>query len=114
MIQETYAEIFPGCCASAEEQSGKSIAQRAKTMTVFLIAFFLFDLLVTLVFSFDHFIRSRQHIRRNRQADLLGGFEIDDESNFRLLHGKIGGLGAFQNLVDVNRGAPDKSAMLTP
>ncbi len=25
----------------------------------------------------DQSIRSRQHIARNRQADLLGGFEID-------------------------------------
>jgi hypothetical protein len=29
--------------------------------------------------SFDHLVRSRQHIRRNRQADLLRSFEIDDE-----------------------------------
>ena len=29
--------------------------------------------------SFDHFIRSRQHVGRNRQTDLLRGFQIDDE-----------------------------------
>jgi hypothetical protein len=29
--------------------------------------------------SFDHFIRPRQHVRRNRQADLLCRFEIDDK-----------------------------------
>jgi len=34
----------------------------------------------------DHPIRPRQHIRRNRQADLFGRFEIDDELElFRLL-----------------------------
>jgi hypothetical protein len=27
--------------------------------------------------SLDHPIRSRQHVWRNREADLLGGFEID-------------------------------------
>ena len=50
----------------------------------------------------NDFIRSRQHIRRNRQADLLGGFEIDHELKLlRLLHWKIGGLGAFQDFVHV-------------
>ena len=36
-------------------------------------------------FSLDHLIRSRQHVRRNRQADLLGGFQIDDELKLRRL-----------------------------
>jgi hypothetical protein len=31
----------------------------------------------------DHFICPRQHIRRNRQTDLLGRFEIDDELELR-------------------------------
>ena len=40
------------------------------------------------LFSFDHLVRSCQHIRRNRQADLLRCFQIDDELEFlRLLHG---------------------------
>src|SRR5262245_18273954 len=26
---------------------------------------------------FDHFVRPRHHVRRNRQTDLLGGFPID-------------------------------------
>ena len=53
--------------------------------------------------SLDYPIRSRQHVRRYRQADLLGGLEIDDQLELRrLLDGKIGGLGAFQNLVHVN------------
>lgn len=35
-------------------------------------------------------VRPRQHIRRDRQADLLGGFEVDDEFKLdRLLDGKI-------------------------
>ena len=56
---------------------------------------------------FDHFIRSRQHIRRNRQADLLCRFEIDDELELRrLLDRQVGGLCAFQNLVDISGGAP--------
>ena len=54
----------------------------------------------------NDFIRSRQHVRRNRQADLLRGFQIDDEFELRrLLHGKFGWLGAFENLVYVAGGA---------
>src|SRR5215471_13724181 len=57
--------------------------------------------------SFDHFICPRQHIRRNRQGDLLSGFEIDNELELlRLLHREVGGLGTLQNLVHVAGGAP--------
>ena len=67
------------------------------------------------VFLFYHPVRPRQHFRRNRQADLLGGFEIDDEFELRrLLHRQIGGLGALQNLVDVMAARRYRSAVLTP
>jgi hypothetical protein len=37
---------------------------------------------------FDHPIGPRQHVRRNRQADLFGRFQIDDQLKlFRLLDG---------------------------
>ncbi len=50
--------------------------------------------------SLDQPIRSGEHLRRNRQADLLGGFQIDDELKcLRLLYREIGGLAAFQDLV---------------
>ena len=43
--------------------------------------------------SSNDLIRPRQHVGRYRQADLFGGFQIDDELELRrLLHGKIGGL----------------------
>ena len=55
----------------------------------------------------DHLIRPRQHIRRNRQADLFRGFQIDHKFKLRcLLHRQIGRFGAFQDLVDVNSRAP--------
>jgi hypothetical protein len=39
----------------------------------------------------DHLVRPRQHIRRNRQADLLDGLEIDDKFELRsLLDGQVG------------------------
>jgi hypothetical protein len=37
--------------------------------------------------SLDYLVCSRQHIGRNRPADLLGGFQIDDKLELsRLLH----------------------------
>jgi len=33
----------------------------------------------SVVWLLDHSIRSCQHIRRNSEADLLGGFKIDDQ-----------------------------------
>jgi hypothetical protein len=54
--------------------------------------------------SLDHLIRSRQHVRQNREADLFCGFQIDDEVELlRLLHREIGGLSAFYNLIDKDR-----------
>jgi hypothetical protein len=47
-------------------------------------------------------IRPRQHIRRNRQPDLLGSLEIDHELELlRLLHREIGRLASFQDLVPI-------------
>ena len=52
--------------------------------------------------SFNYFIRPHQHIRRNRQADLLRSFEIDHEFKLRgLLDGQVGGLCAFWNFVRI-------------
>ena len=46
------------------------------------------------MFSLNHLIRPRQHVRRNRQADLLGRLQIDDELKLRrLLHWRVGWLG---------------------
>ncbi len=54
-------------------------------------------------FLLDDLIRSRQHIRWNRQTDLLCRFEIDHELELgRLLHWEIGGFGSFQDLVHVH------------
>src|SRR6266540_1977014 len=49
--------------------------------------------------SLNHLVRSHQHVRRNRQADLLSRRQIDDELELlRLLHRQTGGLGAFKTL----------------
>ena len=55
----------------------------------------------------DHSVRSRQHIWWDREADLLGGFEIDDQLELGgLLDGKIGWLRAFEYPVNIYGGAP--------
>src|SRR5882724_5141305 len=55
----------------------------------------------------DHLIRPRQQRRRDRQAEGLGGLEVDDQLELRrLLDGQIARLGALENLVHVGRGAP--------
>src|SRR5262245_12683911 len=53
----------------------------------------------------DHIVRPRQHVRRNRQADLLCCFQIDDKLElFGLFHREIGRLGTFQNFVHISSG----------
>src|SRR5262245_2895369 len=55
-------------------------------------------------FSLNNLVRSCQHVGRYCEIDLFGCLQIDDELEFRrLLNGEVGGLGAFQNLVDVDR-----------
>ena len=45
---------------------------------------------------FDDLVCPRQHIGRDREADLLGSLEIDHQLELcRLLDGKVGGLGTF-------------------
>src|SRR5262249_39605521 len=59
------------------------------------------------LFSLDHPVRSRQHIRRYRKADLLRSFQIDYELKLRrLLHRKICWFSALQNLVHVGSSPP--------
>jgi hypothetical protein len=70
-----------------------------------------------LVFSVlpNHLIRSSQHIRRNRHADLLGGLQIDDELELdRLLHGQVGGLRPFEDLTTYVAARRYKSGVLAP
>ena len=51
-------------------------------------------------------ISPRQQIRRDRQANLLGGFQIDQQLEFhRLLDRQVGRLGTLQDLIHVGRRA---------
>src|SRR6185295_11499268 len=54
----------------------------------------------------NHFVRPNQHVRRDRQSDLLRSLEIDDEFKLgRLLDREIRGLCAFENFVYIGGGA---------
>src|SRR5262244_3099439 len=53
----------------------------------------------------DHPVRPRQHIRRNRQADLFCRLQIDDELKLcRLLDRQVGRLRAFQYFIYISSG----------
>ena len=52
--------------------------------------------------SSDDPIRPRHHLRRNREAELLGSFEVDDQLELRrLLDREVAGFRAFEDLVHV-------------
>src|SRR6266481_5492443 len=56
--------------------------------------------------SLDHGVRPPKYRLRDRQAEGLGGLEVDDQLELRrLLDGQVRGVGAFEDLVDVGRGA---------
>jgi hypothetical protein len=55
----------------------------------------------------NHLVRVRQHRLGDREAQCLRGFQVDHQLELsRLLDGQVVGLGAFENLVHVGRGAP--------
>src|SRR5262249_26559195 len=91
-------KTLPVCCASAEERANSRMA------AIRQIAIFVF--IVSASPLSNHLVCSRQHVGRNRQADLLRCFQVDDELELRrLLYRKVGGLSAFQNLVHISSGA---------
>jgi hypothetical protein len=52
----------------------------------------------------DHAVSPQQHRLRDGEAERLRRLEVDDQFELRgLLDGKVAGLGAFENLVDVGR-----------
>ena len=98
-------KIFPGDCASANEQGAESIAQRVRTV----IFIFMYSspsrstrhsTLGTRPFSLDQPARPREHLRWYRQADLLGCREIHYELVARPT-GSATGLVTFWSLISV-------------
>ena len=57
-------------------------------------------------YSLDHPVRSGQHVRCNRDADLFCGFKVNHQLEFSwLFDGKLGGFGTFEDSVHVCRRA---------
>src|SRR5258706_9329803 len=83
--------IFVTCCASARGAVvSKTVASSQTQICLLIRSSPVFLPTVHCQLLSDNFIRPRQHIRRNRQTDLLCSFEIDDELEFlRLLHWQI-------------------------
>jgi hypothetical protein len=56
--------------------------------------------------SFDYLVGAEQERLGHREADRLGGLEIDDQLVFRrLFDGQVGRFGTLEDFVDVNSGA---------
>ena len=63
----------------------------------------------------DHLVRPRQHRRRDRQPEGLGGLEVDDQLELgRLLDGQIPGLRTLENLVHVGGGTARQVGQIWP
>src|SRR6266702_4795932 len=55
----------------------------------------------------DHLVRPRQHRLRDRQAESLGGLEVDDQLVLdRRLHRKVGWLRTLEDEIDIASRAP--------
>ena len=80
---------------SLDRTAESSLIQESKILPIALP--------LTLHPSPNYFIRSNQHVGRNRQADLLGCLQIDHELKLhRLLDREISRLGTLENFVDVS------------
>src|SRR5262249_37110383 len=98
--------FFPSCATAAGIVANKTIA--ISQTEIFPLSIFV-PVSYSSIFPrssrlFYHPVRSRQHIRRNRDADLLGGFQVDDQLKLGwLLHWKIGWLFGFAGCREKHR-----------
>ena len=62
------------------------------------------DALIESWTAFNYFIRSREKLRRDREAKLLGRLKVDDQPKLRwLLDRKVTGLRAFSSTKSIIR-----------
>src|SRR5205823_1981694 len=55
----------------------------------------------------DYLVRLEEHARRDGEAERFGGLQVDHQIELHgLLHGQIGGLGAFEDLVHIGGRTP--------
>src|SRR5262249_22363045 len=100
-------ETFAGCCASAKEAlDSRTAATRQTIIFVFIVSALLLP---------NHLVRSRQHVGRNRQADLLGRLQVDDELKpHRLLNRQVARRCASENFIHVSCGTPIHLCAIRP
>src|SRR5262249_26972400 len=92
-------DIFFGCWASANEAVGSRAAATKQTI--------IFVFIVSASPLSNLLIRSCLHVRRNRETDLFGGFQIDDKLKLRRsLNRQVTGLGTFKDFVHKVCAAP--------
>ena len=64
---------------------------------------------------FDDLVGSSEQRLWNVEAQSLRGFEIDDQLKFvRRLHGQVTRFLAFENAIDISRGATDRLVRIRP
>ena len=65
--------------------------------------------------SLDYLVGPCQHVRRNRQSDLLRSFQVDHELKLGwLLYWQVGWLRAFQNFIYVRSGTAEHVGIVWP
>src|SRR5262245_64190387 len=63
--------------------------------------------------AFDDLVGAGKDCRRNGEAESLRGLEVDEEFEFgRLFDRQIGGLFAFENLVNIGTGTSEDCALV--
>ena len=66
-------------------------------------------------FLLDHLVRPDEDRLRNREAQGLGGLEVDHQLELgRLLHGEVGGFGPLQDLVHQRGGLTELLGQVFP
>src|SRR5262245_28699667 len=95
-MNASHREVLPGVAdASSDVPLGRTSAKRSGSSV--------------LVSSLDHLVRARQQCRRKREAERLGGREVDHQLELRrLLDRQVGRLRASEDLVDLNCTLPSK------
>src|SRR3990172_3202692 len=67
------------------------------------------------VLSLNDLIRPLEERLRDRQAEGLGGLEVDHQLELRrLLDGQVGGLGALEDLIDIRGGTSEQVSKVRP
>jgi hypothetical protein len=109
-----FSRLLRVCCTARSKEQGAQSKENDFFSHVFLAVFSF--LIFTFAFLLNHPIRSHQHVRWDRQADLPGGgLRIDYKLKLlRLVHRQISRLGILQDFVGVIGAAPMEVIVVHP